>query len=180
MKKLSFKIAYCGITTALCLLVLFSTGIFPFSMYLMPVIASVLLLFINDELGAKWAWLSFLAVSILSFIITPDMEAKFMFTFVLGWYPLVREHLVKIKPKAVSFIVRIGILNLATFICYYILIKAFSMTELLETGGTGVAVFIVTTLFIAEFFFIVFDILIGRLTVYYKLVLSKKLRKRIK
>lgn len=180
MKKLSFKIAYCGITTALCIVILFSTGIFPFSMYLMPVIAAVLLMFIKDELGAKWAWLSFISVSLLSFIITPDIEAKFMFTVVLGWYPLVRDKLILIKPKFLSFIIRMAVLNLMTVICYFIIIKGFGMTEILEAGGTGVTVFIITTLFVAEFFFIVFDLMIARFSLYYKMVLSKKLRKRIK
>lgn len=180
MRKLSYKIAYCGISTALCLVAMFCTGIIPFSMYLMPVIASILLLFIKEELGAKWAWLSFIAVSILSLILTPDWEAKLIFIFTIGWYPLLRDAFIKIKPRLFSFIVRIAILNLTTAICYFVLIKVFGMTELLDTGGVTVTVFIISTILIAEFFFIIFDFLVAKFSFSYKNIISKRLRKRMK
>lgn len=180
MKKLSFKIAYCGIATAMCLVVMFLVGVIPFSMYLMPVVAAVVLLFIKEELGAKWAWLSFAAVGLLSLMISPDWESKMLFISTLGWYPLAREYLVKIKPCWLSFCVRMLILNLTAAACYFVLIKLLGMTELLETGGSSVLVFVISTVIIAETFFVVFDLLIGRLSVYYKKVISKKIRKRIK
>lgn len=180
MKKLSFKIAYCGIATAMCLVIMFLVGVIPFSMYLMPVISAVILLFIREELGAKWAWLSFAAVGLLSLMISPDWESKMLFISTLGWYPLAREYLIKIKPKWLSFIVRIALLNLTAAVCYFVLIKLLGMTELLETGGSSILVFIISTIFIAEVFFVIFDLLIARLSVYYRKILSKKLRKRIK
>lgn len=180
MKKLSFKIAYCGIATALCLVAMFCTGVIPFSMYLMPVVAAILLLFIKEELGNKWAWLSFIAVSLLSLMLTPDWEAKLLFITTIGWYPLAREHLVRIKPKWISFVVRMLILNVTAAACYFVLIKLLGMTELLDTGGQAIWVFAVSTIIIAQMFFVVFEFSVGRFSLYYKKVLSKKLRKRIK
>ena len=78
MKK-SEQVALCGVVAALCTLLMFMTGMFPFSTYALPALAGLLMVTVAVETGPTWAYTLYAAVSILSFILTPDKEAMLMF-----------------------------------------------------------------------------------------------------
>ena len=68
--KLSQKVALGGMVTALSIVLMFFTGIFPFAMFALPGIAGVLLVLIVMELGRKYALVVYIGVSILSIFIS--------------------------------------------------------------------------------------------------------------
>ena len=79
----SGKIALGGLISALCLVCMFLTGLIPFATIALPAIAGVLLIVVVIELGKRWALLVYAAVSLLSILLTADMEAKLLFILFL-------------------------------------------------------------------------------------------------
>ena len=70
--KLSFKITLGGIIAALSLIFMFFTGIMPIFAYTLPALSGAFLIVIVIELGKKWAFITYGAVALLSFFLTPD------------------------------------------------------------------------------------------------------------
>lgn len=89
----SRRMALCGITAALMIVVMMMGSLLPFSTYSTPALAGVLSIPIIWEMGPKMGGLVYLAVSLLSIFMAPDKEAVFLFVFLLGWYPIVRPKL---------------------------------------------------------------------------------------
>ncbi len=67
-------LAFCGMATALSTVIIFLTGIIPFGRTALLVLAGVLLVVVVAELGTKWAWSVYLAVSILSALLAANKE----------------------------------------------------------------------------------------------------------
>ncbi len=133
--KRSQQVALCGVVAALCTLLLFMTGMFPFSTYALPALAGLLMVTVAVETGAKWAFTLYVAVSILSFIMTPDKEAMLMFIMFFGHYPITKFQLEKIKPKFLSVVFKFVCFNVCIVISYFIIIYLFQMQEVLSDFG---------------------------------------------
>ena len=68
MKHKSTQVAVGGMASGLCLLLMFMTGMVPFSEYAFPALAGIILIAVVEELGLKTAFIVFGAVSILSLL----------------------------------------------------------------------------------------------------------------
>ena len=77
MKK-STQVALGGLSSALCLLLMFMTGLIPFSSYIFPALAGIVLISVREENGLKTALLVYAATSLLALLIIPDREAVMM------------------------------------------------------------------------------------------------------
>ena len=75
----SGKIALGGLLTALGVVLMFLTGLIPIGTYALPAIAGVLLIVAVIEIGAKWAWMIYAAVAVLSLLFAADKEAALLF-----------------------------------------------------------------------------------------------------
>ena len=78
MHRISYRVALGGIITALCLFLMFLTGVMPLLYLALPMVAGALLLIIVEEIGSGWAVLTYAAVSLLSVFVTlphPPAEA---------------------------------------------------------------------------------------------------------
>ena len=89
MKK-STQVALGGLSSALCLLLMFMTGLIPFSSYIFPALAGIVLISVREENGLKTALLVYAATSLLALLIIPDREAVMMYIMLLGYYPLAK------------------------------------------------------------------------------------------
>lgn len=134
MKKLSFQIALGGIITALCIIMMFSVGLFPVLVYVFPMLSSLLIFILNYECGVKTALTSYAATSFLSLILSPDKESALIFASFFGYYPIINIYIDKIKSAAVRWAVRLGVFNAAMIASYLILIKLFAAVTLDDFG----------------------------------------------
>ena len=75
MRDISYRVALGGIVSALCLVTMFLAGIIPALYLLLPMIAGVLMMIIAVEVSGSWAMLTYIAVSLLSMIITFDKNS---------------------------------------------------------------------------------------------------------
>ena len=64
MKHKSSQVAVGGMASGLCLLIMFLTGLIPFSEYACPTFAGLVLIAVAEEMGRKTAFLVYGAVSL--------------------------------------------------------------------------------------------------------------------
>lgn len=165
--RFSFKITLGGIVSALSLIFMFFTGIMPIFAYTLPALAGAFLIVIVIELGKKWAFITYASVGLLSFFLTPDKEAPVLFVMFLGYYPIIKSYLEKIKFRPLEWLLKIGLFNLAILISYKIIISLFRMKELIEEfnefGKYSMLIFLV----LANIAFVLYDIaLTGAISTY--------------
>ncbi len=174
MKKLSFQIAFGGISAALCIIMMFSVGLFPILVYVFPMLSSLLIFAVNYECGVKTAAASYISVSLLSLILSPDKESALLFLFFFGCYPILSGYIDQLKSGAVRWLVRFAFFNAAVALSYFLLAKLFVAVELDEFGKYTVPVFLV----LANLIFVLYDRMLRSIEVIYVRKIRKKLFKR--
>ena len=121
MKRQSSSIALGGVFSALCLVLMFMTGMVPFATYMLPALAGAMLCAVVVENGAKVALMVYASVSILSLFIVPDREASMIFICFFGYYPILKEQLERIPRRVVEFVLKFALFNVAIVGGYLVL-----------------------------------------------------------
>lgn len=116
----SVKVAFCGIITALCALLMFLAGLIPIGIYVLPALSGILLILVVVEIGPRWAWSVYAAVSILSLLIVPDREAAVLFLLFFGYYPILKSGIERIRSKPVRVLLKLADFNLSMIAEFYI------------------------------------------------------------
>ena len=98
--KLAFKVSLGGIVTAVCLFSMFCTGFLPMLDYTIPTFAGFLMVIMIVETSTKWAVTTYAAVSFLCLLITPNYQASLLFILFMGYYPILKFYLDRIKSRA--------------------------------------------------------------------------------
>lgn len=147
MSRKSTQIALGGVFSALCLLLMFTTAMFPFATYAMPALAGAMLVAVVVENGTRTAVLVYISVSALSALIVPDREAVLMFIVFLGYYPIIKEKIEKIRPRPVEYLVKLALFNVTIVAGYlastYLLGLPLLSEEMGEFGKYGAAMILV-------------------------------------
>ena len=176
MKKIrkSSQVAVGGLTSALCLLLMFMTGMIPFATFALPAMAGIVLIAVVVEMGRPTATMVYVAVSLLSLFMCPDKEAAMMFIGFFGFYPIVKGKLDAIKSRILRPAVKFAVFNIAIFISYWIIINLFGLTEILEEMGTFGEFTLMATWMLGNCVFAVFDVALARITYVYTHVLRQR------
>lgn len=176
MRKVSYRVALGGIVSALCLLCMFLAGIMPLFYLILPMAAGILLMIIAEEVSVGWAWLTYLAVDILSLLITADKESALVFIMLFGHYPMVRLMIEKLKFKPLKYILKGLIFNVCAVSFFLVTVFIFGidqmMTDMEELGRFGGAVFLI----LGNIVFWLYDFNLGAIYVLYLKQLLPKFR----
>lgn len=168
----SKKIAFGGIAVAVSIVFMLLTGIFPFAEYSLPALAGATLVSLVIEFDKRTALIAYAAVAILSLFVAPNKEAAVLFALLLGYYPILKSALEKIKSRAAEWTVKILVFNLALAAGYFVLIHLMGMTELLPKVEYAVLALLV----IGNAAFVLYDIALSRVIWFY----CKNIRPKIK
>lgn len=173
-RKSSFNVAMGGIVAALAVVLMFFTGVFPFATYALPALAGLLMVIIVIDYNAKWAVSVYVAVSILSLLITPDREAAMLFIAFFGYYPILKSVFEKL-PRVIEYVLKFLVFNVAIVGAYYVIINVFGMPDILsEFKEVGIPLM----LGLGNVTFLIYDIAITKMiTLYVKWFKPKILRK---
>lgn len=98
MKKTSKRIAVCGVTAALDVVIMILGAFLGVGIYLAPMLAGVCLIPIGREWGAKYQILLWITIGLLSLMLVSDLEESLMFLGLFGWYPVLRNSLQRLPP----------------------------------------------------------------------------------
>lgn len=175
MKK-SAKTALGGIITALSVTLMLVSAVIPFLEYALPAIAGAILVIMVIELNKKWAFCTYVAVSILSILILANKETAMMYIAFFGYYPILKPFFEsKIKNNIICWIVKDIEFNAAVVAAYFIIVKVFGMPleELTENGLAG----LLGILALGNVMFVLYDICITRLVTTYLIKWQKRFRK---
>lgn len=174
-RQQSGKIAFCGMMVALSVALMLTGGLIPIATYCAPMISGILLLPILLEYGKKTAWTAFAAVSLISLFLGFDKEAAFFYLF-LGYYPIVKWEIERIKKKPVRICVKLLVFNIAIAAMYavlgFLLHMDAVMAEFNEMGTLLLIVFALTL----NACMLLYDRLLMPLTIIY----INKLRPKLK
>jgi len=92
-------IASCGMTAALSIVVMLVGGVLGLGMYISPMIAGFLLLPIGKKYGAKYQWMLWSTVSLLCFMLVPNVEENLMYFSLFGLYPILYPYFERMTSK---------------------------------------------------------------------------------
>jgi len=130
-REQSGKIAFCGLMAALSIALMLTGGMIPIATYCAPMAAGVLLLPIMLEYGKKAAWTAYAAVALITLLMGVDKEAAFFYLFI-GYYPLLKWEIERIKNKKFRFLCKLVVFNTAIVIMYLILGFLLNMDALIQ------------------------------------------------
>lgn len=116
-------LAFCGMTTALSTVLVFLTGIIPFGRTGLLALAGVLLVVVVTELGTKWAWSVYLAVSILSALLAANKYMVLGYVLLFGLYSIVKALIEKKTKKVAAFLLKLVFFNAVTVLEGYLAVE---------------------------------------------------------
>ena len=132
--KRTKKLAFSGIITALCVVILFLGSFFSALDLSMSALAGILLVLAVIELGDRWAWCIFCASSILGLLIIPSKFVVCFFVCLMGWYPIAKRSFERLGPvlcwcvKLVAFNIFLSLTILAINFVFHLPESDFSFT----------------------------------------------------
>jgi len=110
MKKQSKCMASCGIMAALGVVLMLLGSVLGLGMYLAPMLVGLCLVPIGKAYGKKYQLLLWIAISLLSIMLVPNVEQNLMFLCLFGWYPAFRPVLQKL-PLTLCLGLKLAIFN---------------------------------------------------------------------
>lgn len=141
-KSKSQKIALCGVLGALSVVMLLIGNILQVGTYAAPMLAAFLLIPVLEEYGPRYALLLYGAVSVLALLLVPDKELALFYALVLGYYPVLKQALDRLRPALLRWAVKLAVFNAATVALYgllFLLIGPALVAELLADGTAMLA-----------------------------------------
>ena len=168
--KTSDRVALGGIVAALCIVIMFLTGVLPALYIAAPMAAGLLMIILVEEVSVGWAWLTYLAVSLLALIVTFDKEAALMFILFFGYYPMLRLYLEKIKLKPVRTVCKFLFFNLFLVLDYLATVYVLGLPTFEDTGP----VMFVILFFAFNLVFFFYDRILSRMDWFYHQIFVRK------
>jgi len=178
--SIAYIVSLCGIMSGLAIVLMFCLGMVPGFEYVSPAVAGVLIWVIRERLGVRYGLVSFAAVGILTMLFTANYEASMMFVFLLGYYPIVRQYIMKIKLMPLRWVTKLALYAAAAVACYFVLIYLFGMSQLLEDMGEFGQYGQWVLLGMGAVAFVLYDLFLGTFYPFYEKVLKPKISKRMK
>lgn len=175
----SSKAALGGIVAALGIVIMLATYLSPLLVYTVPPFTGIMLIIILEEIDLKWAFGTYAAIGLLSLFLIADKESAIYFVMFFGYYPILREYLrSKLKSRKLIFLIGLFIFNLsmgaAVLLCAYVFHIDYSE---LSNGGVW---FLVLFAVLLNIVYAVFDFLVEKLHLIYRVKLKKRIKKLFK
>lgn len=174
----SKRVAFGGMITALSVCLMMLTGVIPVLVYSTPIIVGLLLMLMVIEMGKRWAFAVYFAVSVLSMLFIAEKESAVIYIAFFGYYPILKPIIESIRNRMVEWILKFVIFNTSMVAAYFVLIKFFGIDISSETVALEVT--IVVLLVLGNVLFLIYDVVFTRLVTVYVNVWSKIVRKFIK
>ncbi len=173
----SRKIALSGVFGALATVLMLMGGILPFATFAAPAAAGILLVPAAIEFGMKTGYLLYAAIGILSLFVVPDKEMSLIFIFFLGFYPLLKAALERIRSRAIQWLVKFSVFNVCILTMYAIVIFLFPIEAIVQEFSSAGLPFCALLLLLGNITFLIYDIAVARVVGLYCLRVRPKLIK---
>ena len=162
------KLTLSAIFTALGVVILYIGCFFQTIDMSVCAVASLIIVIVTLEFGAKTAFAVFLATAALALLILPAKYIAALYAVFLGYYPLLKN-LFERLPKALSWFLKILVTNIALAILF--LLSAF----VFKIDDKVTPLIAALTVLLANAAIVLFDILLDRLIILYHIKFRKML-----
>lgn len=172
----SSKAALGGIIAALAVVVMLITYFSPLLVYTAPPFAGILLIVIVNEIGYRWAFGTYIAISLLSVFLIADKESAVYFTMFFGYYPILKLLMdSKLHSRVLLAVLKILLFNLSIGASVAVCVFLFHIPydNLMEKGWGLAAVFLV----MLNVLLYVYDRLIAALQTLYSNKIGVRIRR---
>lgn len=123
------KTAVGGLTTALVCVIMLLANLIPIGQYAIPAIAGLIIYMMSFVSGKRWGLYSYIASSVISFVICADKETAMCFILFFGYFPLLKNIFEKIKIRFIGFLLKLLVFNTAAIVIYFICLYVFGITQ---------------------------------------------------
>ena len=179
-RRKSWSMAYCGMAAALSIAFMLLGAAIPIFLYVAPAVASFLVATVCVECGKTMAWTAYGAISLLGLLFVPDKEVALTFVFLLGYYPLVKPRLERIRPALLRGLCKLLLCNGAILLMYglvLLLVPSGSISQ--EMRSTALLVSL-STLAMGNVAFLLYDRALHNMLQVYRLLWQPRLHKMLK
>ncbi|MBR0143969.1 MAG: hypothetical protein IJM21_07310 [Clostridia bacterium] len=159
------RIAFCGVMTALAAVVLTVGALSGVGNYAGAMLAGLCLLPAGWEWGKKTELVLWISVSLVGAMVIPDPETVLLFAAFFGWYPVFRDSLDRL-PLLLRLFLKLLVFNLAAVGCEILVMKVLAP----ETEETWI---ILVLLACGNLAFLLYDVILPRLALLYRVRLRK-------
>lgn len=150
---------------------------FPYLTYAIPGVAGVFVMVVAMELGAKWGYLCYV-VSALIVLFAGEMEAKLLYLLFLGYYPVLKGNLERIKNKSVQYLLKLAVFNVAAFVFYKLSVLLLSVDP--SEYNLGFKYGLIAFAVVANIVFCVYDFALSRIVTLYFVKYHDRINKMLK
>ena len=174
-KNASRRIAVGGVFGALALALMLAGGFLPLATFAAPAFAGMLLVPVAIEFGVKTGVLVYAAIGVLSLFVVADKEMALIFLFFLGFYPLAKMGIEKLRSPALRWGGKFALFNTCVCGMYALILFVFPLPALTAEWKDMGQAFLGVLLICANITFFVYDKAIERLTALYCYKIRNKL-----
>lgn len=175
----SAQVALGGVSTAVCLLLMLLTSLFPFTEFAFPAMAGVVLIAVVIENGTSAAVLVYAAVSLLSIFTIPSKVSAAAFTVFFGYYPILKAYLEKIRLRVLEYLAKFFVFNFSMAGSYWVLIVLLGLGEMMEDTGMFGKYSLLVLAVLGNVMFFVYDIAVSRVIFAYTNWLRPKIFRKL-
>lgn len=124
-------IALCGVMAALSVVIMLLGAVLGLGLYASPMLAGICLIPVGRRYGKRYHVLLWIAVSVLSLILVPDVEEDLMFLCIFGCYPIVRPYFQRLA-KGLRLVVKLLLFHVV-FTALELLVMLVLVPEAIES-----------------------------------------------
>lgn len=159
MDQRTKTLALGGMMTAVCVVIMCLGTLIPVNTYVCPVLCILAVQLVAGRCGKRMGLCCYGAVTVLGLLLAPDKEAAVVFAF-LGYYPIIKPTLDRIRIKAVRLTVKILLFSAAAAGVYGVmaLVLGLPVEEAAGLSGWLAVIF----LMLWDGVFLLIDWLLGR------------------
>ncbi|MBQ8740225.1 MAG: hypothetical protein IJY79_01585 [Clostridia bacterium] len=170
------KITLCGMVASLSIVIML-TSYFPYLTYAIPALAGIFMMVPLIECGVSWSIGTYVASSAIIFI-TGETEAKLLYILFLGYYPILKSLIERLRKQVIEWVLKFVCFNIAAVVFYYVssMLFAVSFDDFGDFGKYGALIFLA----VCNVVFVLYDIGISRVASYYMYALHDKVKRIIK
>ncbi len=172
-------VALCGIFGAMALMVMLAGDMLPLAVYLCPALAGMLILPVTCEAGRKAGWLFYAGISLLCLLLQPNKESALLFCAFLGYYPLLKFTLEKLRPP-LRLLSKLIWFNAAVLAAYWLMLHLFGLAALQQEFAGMTNGWLTALLALANVTFLIYDLAVARLFAFYVRILRPRIQKGLK
>lgn len=153
------------------------TSYFPYLTYAIPAMAGLFVMVSVIELNAKWGVLTYSVSALIVFLIA-EPEAKLLYILFFGYYPILKAVLEKQRNRALEYIVKFSVFNVAVILTYGVFAGIFGINlDDFEDFGKYTMVILLS---VTNVVFIIYDKAVSQLAGFYMYRLHNTVKRILK